>query len=379
MEKLTVKKVETRREMNDFIALPHRLYKGCPHYVPDLDYEVRETFSPRSPGLQHADIQAFVAYRGAECVGRVAGIVNRRANKKWQTKNVRFGWIEFVDDREVSAALLAAVEAWGVERGMDRAQGPLGIFDFDKEGMLVEDFDQDGSPITIYNPPYYPQHLEALGYRKEVDWVQIRGEVPQEVPAKYARVAAYVRETLGLHIYKMRRADMHNGYCQKVFAVLNAAFAPLFGFSELTPQQVDQFVDRYFPIIDKQFVPVIENAEGEVVGVAVTMASLSDALRRTRGQLFPFGWWRILAGMKWRRSDMAEMLLIGIKPELQGLGVNAMFFDDLIPIYNRAGITRFETGPQLEDNVRELSQWKLLKPQLVKRRRCYTRELRIKS
>ena len=377
MDKIQVKKVETKREMNDFVRFPEKLYAGCPYYVPDLEMDVRETFDPRkNAGLEFSDIQPFIAYNAdGKVVGRIAGIINHRANEKWKTKNVRFGFIEFIDNPDVSAALLHAVEMWGKERGMEHIQGPMGIFDFDKEGMLVEDFDQLGSMITIYNYPYYPKHLEALGYEKEVDWVQIRIDVPQEVPAKYARVAQLSKEMFGLHVRKLTKEVLSQGYARKVFELLNQAYAPLFGYTELSNRQIDDYVKRYIPLMDLELVPIIENEAGELIGVAITMTSLSHALQKSKGRLFPFGWFHLVRALKWKRDEKAELFLIAIRPDYQGLGVNALVFDDLIPIYNAHHIRWAETGPQLENNVKELSQWKPLNPSFTKRRRCYTKRI----
>lgn len=377
MNKIQVKKVETKREMNDFVRLPRELYEGCPYYVPDLEMDIRETFDPRkNAGLEFSDIQPFIAYDAdGKAVGRIAGIINHRANEKWKTKNVRFGLIEFIDDPDVSAALLHAVEAWGKERGMKHIQGPMGIFDFDKEGMLVEDFDQLGSMITIYNPPYYPKHLEALGYEKEVDWVQIRIDVPEDVPAKYARVAKLSKEMFGLHVRKLTQKDIAQGYARKVFELLNQAYAPLFGYTELSDRQIDDYAKRYIPLMDLELVPIIENEAGELIGVAITMTSLSHALQKSEGRLLPFGWFHLVRALKWKRDEKAELFLIAVRPDYQGLGVNALVFDDLIPIYNKLHIRWAETGPQLETNVKELSQWKPLNPSFTKRRRCYTKRI----
>ena len=377
MNKIQVKKVETKREMNDFVRLPRELYAGCPYYVPDLEMDIRETFDPRkNAGLEFSDIQPFIAYDAdGKAVGRIAGIINHRANEKWKTKNVRFGLIEFIDDPDVSAALLHAVEAWGKERGMEHIQGPMGIFDFDKEGMLVEDFDQLGSMITIYNPPYYPKHLEALGYEKEVDWVQIRIDVPEDVPAKYARVAKLSKEMFGLHVRKLTQKDIAQGYARKVFELLNQAYAPLFGYTELSDRQIDDYAKRYIPLMDLELVPIIENEAGELIGVAITMTSLSHALQKSEGRLLPFGWFHLVRALKWKRDEKAELFLIAVRPDYQGLGVNALVFDDLIPIYNKLHIRWAETGPQLETNVKELSQWKPLNPSFTKRRRCYTKRI----
>lgn len=375
---IKVMPVATRKDMDDFVKLPSRLYKGNPCYVPDMEFDIRETFNPKvNASLEFSEIQPFIARDGkGGAVGRVAAIINRKANEKWNTRSVRFCFIEFVDDIAVSAALLGAVESWGRERGMDKMQGPMGIFDFDKEGMLVEDFDQESSMITIYNPPYYPEHMERLGFSKEVDWVQIRVDVPKEVPQRYERVARMSKEMFGLTVKKMTDHDItKRGYGRKVFELLNKAYSPLFGYTELSERQIDQFVERYMPLADKRMVPIIENKEGELVGVAVTLGSLSDALRKSKGRLLPFGWFHLLKALKFRHEAKVEMLLIAVHPDYQGMGVNALFFTDLIPIYNQLGYTWAETGPQLEDNIKELSQWKPLNPQVVKRRRCYTKRI----
>ncbi len=377
MEKPTVIKVETKRQMQDFVSVTRLVYDGVEQYVPDLDSEVKSLFDPRkNPGMKFSTIQQFVAYRDNVPVGRIVGIINKKANERWGTKNVRFSMIEFIDDLEVSRALIDAVSQWGAAQGMDTLQGPLGITDFDKEGMLVEDFHLMGSVNTIYNPDYYPRHMEALGLEKEVDWVQIRINVPKEIPARYQRVAQYCREQMGLRVIKVTD-DMvyHKGYGKKCFDLLNEAYEPLFGFSKLSDEQVNLFLHKYLPVIDKQLIPVIVDEKDNVVGVAITMGSLSQAIRKANGRLWPTGWYHLLKALKWKREDNAEMLLIAVRPDLQGYGVNAMFFEDLIPIYNKYGFRWAETGPQLEDNVRELSQWKPLHPEVVKRRRCYRRTL----
>lgn len=344
--------------------------------MPDLDIDIRRTFDRRhNAGLENSEMEAFVAYDDeGHAVGRVAAIVNHAANRKWQVRNVRFGMLEFIDDLRVSAALMEAVAEWGRKRGMDHMQGPMGIFDFDKEGMLVEDFDRVGSMITLYNPPYYPQHMERLGFKKEADWVQVLINVPPSVPGKYRRVADYCREAMGLSVTTLTRRQIEReGYGHEMFRLLNVAYSPLFGFTEMTEGQIDQFVSRYLKMVDLRMVPVVFNAEGEMVGVAVTMGSMSDALRKSRGRLFPLGWWHLLKSLRLKRERKVELLLIAVRPDLQGLGVNALFFDHLIPVFNRLGFEWAETGPQLEDNIKELTQWQPLEPKVVKRRRCYGR------
>ena len=377
MDKIDVVKISCKREMDDFIQLPYFIYEDCPQYVPDLESDIRDLFDRhKNPAYEFSEIQPFVAYRHEIAVGRIVGIINHKANEKWQKRNVRFSMIEFIDDLNVSKALIEAVSQWGRSQGMYRIQGPMGITDFDKEGMLVEDFHLTGSMNTVYNPDYYPRHMEALGLEKEVDWVQVRVNIPKEVPARYARTARYAREQLGLRVIKLTNEDIYyHGYGQKIFDLLNEAYKLIFGFSELSPAQMYVFLDKYIRMIDKQLIPVVVNDKHQVVGVAVTMGSLSQAMRKAKGRLWPFGWWPLLKTLKWHPEDNAEMLLVAVRPDYQGLGVNALFFDDLIPIYNKYGFRWAETGPQLEDNERELTQWIPLNPEYVKRRRCYTKKI----
>lgn len=374
---IDIRKVTCRRELDDFVRLPREMYRGVPQYVPDLKRDVAGLLNKKdNPGLEFSDIQFFVAYHSDVPIGRIAGLVNRKANEHWQRRVVRFGLIEFIDDLNVSRALLDAVEQWGRELGMDTLQGPMGITDFDKEGMLIEDFHLPGTMNTIWNPEYYPRHLEALGFQKAVDWVQIRIQIPKETPPRYTRAAQYVKEEMGLRVVKLKHSDFgKRGYGQRIFELLNQAYEPLFGFSAMTELQVENFVEKYLKLVDLNLIPVVLNEKDEVVGVAVTMGSMTEALQKANGRLWPFGWYHLLKALKWKHADSAEMLLVAVRPDYLGLGVNALFFDDLIPVYNQYGFKWAETGPQLEDNMPELSQWKPLHPEYVKRRRCYVKEI----
>ena len=374
---VVVRKVMCQKDMDDFVRLPRRLYQGVKQYVPDMESEIADIVRRKNkPGMEFSNVQPFVAYQGQVPVGRIVGIINHKANERWNERVVRFGLIEFIDNQDVSRALLEAVERWGRVMDMDTIQGPLGITDFDKEGMLVEDFHLPGTMNTIWNPDYYPRHMDAHGLQKAVDWLQIRIQIPPEVPARYSRTAQYAREQIGLRVVKLSRKDLvRRGYGQRIFRLLNESYAAIFGFSSFTEQQVDDFVRKYVNLIDLRLLPVVLNDKDEMVGVAVTMRCMTEAMQKAKGRLWPTGWYYLLRALKWKCSQSAEMLLVAVRPDYQGLGVNALFFDDLIPIYNRLGIKWAETGPQLEENVRELSQWKPLKPEYVKRRRCYTKRI----
>lgn len=362
--------------MNAFIKFPNILYKGNHSYVPDLNIDVRNTYnSKKNPGLRFCDVQPFVAYRDGKVVGRVAAVINHHANETWKKKVVRFSQIDFIDDDNVSRALIEAVEQWGKDRGMDTIEGPLGITDFDKEGMLLEDFDSMSAMTEYYNYPYYAGHMERMGFAKAVDWVHIRVKVPEEVPARYARVARLSKEMFGLHVRTLTKKEVLRGYGIKIFKLLNAAYAPLFGFTPMSEGQAKDYLRQYLPLLNLKLVPVVENEKGELISVAVTMTSLSHALRRSHGRLFPFGWFYLLRSLRWHPEHTAGLLLIAVRPDYQGLGVNALIFDHLIPVYNSMGIRYAETGPQLEDNVKEISQWKPLNPEYLKRRRCWTKNI----
>ena len=376
MESISIIRVRNKKQMDDFIHVVEIIYKGNSCYVPELYSDVRATFNPRrNSGLAFCDTALFVAYAKGRCVGRVAGIINHRANKRWNVSCVRFGYLEFIDNFLVAEALMEAVEQWGRDNGMNMIQGPMGITDFDKEGMLVDGFEYKGSAIDIYNHPYYPTFMEAMNYRKAVDWLQMQVSVPQNIPEKYTRAARYVREGTGLHVKKMTREEMKGEYGLRVFHLLNECYGHLFGFTPFTEEQMREFIKKFIFLADPEMIPVVEDTKGNIIGVAVTMHSLTDALQRTHGRLFPLGWWHLLKALKWKRSNHVDMLLIAVRPDYQGQGVNALFFEDLFTVYQKLGIEWAETGPTLEENIMALSQWKLFNPQTVKRKRCYTKEL----
>lgn len=375
-----VKEVKTGKEMNDFVKLPAKIYRDNECYVPDLESDIRDSLDrSKNPNLQTMKLQAFVAYdaRG-QTVGRILGIINPQANAIWNTRYVRFGMIEFIDAPEVSWLLIEAVERWGAQQGMTRIQGPMGFTDFDKEGMLVEDFDVESSMVTIYNPPYYPQHLERMGFEREADWIQARFDIPAEPPRRITRSVGVVNELYHLHVHQLTNDDIFKkGYGTRVFDLLNKAYRPLFGFSELSPACVQKFLHQYIPLIDLRMVPVIEDEENNIVAVAITLGSLSNALRKSKGRMLPFGWFHLLKSLKFKHEDKVEMLLVAVDPEFQGMGINAIIFDYLIRTYNELGYKWAETGPMLETNLKVLTQWRQLGAQFCKRRRCYGRELKV--
>lgn len=376
MNSIKVIKVQSKKEMKMFISFPHTLYQKYDNYVPDLDSDVEGFFNPKkNRNLAYSDVQPFLAMRDGEVVGRIAGVVSHKSNSTWNKRIVRFTYIEFIDDLDVSKALLDTVAEWGKSFGMNEIQGPMGIIDFDKEGMLIEDFDLPGCFMEFWNPPYYKSHMEQLGFKKGADWLQIRFEVPEQIPPRFQRVADYSKQEFGVHVVRKTKKEITQGYSHKIFKLLNESFAQLYGFAPFSEEQAEEVLARFLPFLDMDMVPIVEDNKGELVGIAVTCRDFSDGIKKTHGKLLPFGWLHLLKAIKLGKQDKAQLMIIGIRPDMQGMGVNATIFAHLIPVYHKLGIKWCETNPQLDTNVRELSQWKPLNPKTVKRRRCWQKDI----
>lgn len=383
MSGVTIKKVSTRKELVAFIRFNYELYKNCPYAVPDFLEDTLDTFNPKkNAAFDFCEVDFFLAYRDGKIVGRVAAIINHKANSTWGTNNARFGWIDFVDDPEVSRALMQAVEEWAKEHGKDKVVGPLGFTDMDPEGMLTDGYDQLSTMSTTYNYPYYPKHMELLGYGKEVDWVERKIQVPdKDHPShmdKYFRVAEMSSKRYNLHVRKFKSVKeiRKGGYDKQIFNVVNQAYAPLYGYSQMNERQIDQYVNTYLPFVDLRFLTAIEDAEGKIVAMGVGMPSLSHALQKAKGRLFPFGWYHLVKALHFKHSKIIDLLLVAVLPEYQNKGVNAMLFADLIPMSQKMGFSFGESHPQLETNDKSQGQWAYLDCEIHKRRRCYQKDLK---
>ena len=383
MSELLVAPVRGRRELRAFVRFNYELYKDCPYAVPDFLEDTLDTFNPRkNPAFRFCEAEFFLARRDGRIVGRVAAIINRRANETWHEKHVRFGWIDFIDDLEVSAALLHAVEEWGRERGMTHIVGPLGFTDMDLEGMLTDGYDQLSTMNSIYNYPYYPEHMARLGYQKEVGWVERKVAVPRKGheanQEKYFKVAELVKRRYGFRIrkFKSKKEISREGYIPKVLGVVNRAYANLYGYSEMDQAQMEAYAKQYLPFLDKRYLSVVETAEGEVIGMGICITSLSRAIQKAKAKLFPFGWY-YMAKALWfnRHPETLDMLLVGVLPEYQEKGANALIFADLIPEGTKDGYLWAETHHQLEDNIPSQAQWKNLDCVIHKRRAAFGKDI----
>lgn len=373
-----IKKVTTKSELKRFIRFNYEFYKDNPYSVPDLYDDMLNTFSPKkNAAFEFCEADYFLALRDGKIVGRVAAIINRRANETWNRKTVRFGWIDFIDDMEVSTALIDTVKQWGKERGMTEIEGPLGFTDMDAEGMLVEGFDQLSTMATIYNYPYYPQHMKRLGLSKSADWVEMKIYVPDAIPEKHRRISDIIAKRYNLHIRKLKskKEVRQSGVAHDIFRLINDAYTPLFGYSRMTERQIDQYVKMYVPVLDLRMVSIVENEQNEIVAVGISMASLSRALQKAKGRLLPFGWYHLLKALMWKRPKVLDLLLVAVRPDYQGKGVNALLFTDLIPVYKELGFEYAESNPELEMNEKVQNQWQYFKTEQHKRRRCFKADI----
>ncbi|WP_302403132.1 N-acetyltransferase [Leyella stercorea] len=382
MSAIEIKKVESRRDLCKFIDFHNELYKGNPYHVPNLYFDEMNTFrKDKNAAFDFCEAEYFMAYRDGKVVGRVAAIINHSANKKWERESVRFGWIDFVDDIEVSKALLKAVEDYGKSKGMKEIVGPLGFTDMDPEGMLLYGYDQLGTQATAYNYPYYPEHMDRMGgWEKDNDYVEYKLYVPEEMPEKYATIAKMIQKRYNLQVKKLKRNEIYgeNGYGRKIFQVVNETFKDLYGYSKLTDRQIEQYVKMYLPMADLDLITIIEDwntPDHKVVGVGISIPSLARALQKCGGKLFPFGWWHILRALKFHKTEVVDLLLIGVLPEYRQKGANALLFYDLIPHYQRLGFKWGETHVEMETNMKVQGQWQYLNREIHKRRRCYKKDI----
>ena len=385
MSAIEIRKVESRHDLQTFIDFHYDLYAGCENDVPNLyTDEVNTLRHDKNAAFEFCEAEYYMAYRDGKLVGRVAAIINNRANERWQRKSVRFGWIDFADDREVSAALLKAVEDFGRSRGMTEIVGPLGFTDMDPEGMLTWGFDQLGTMPTIYNYPYYPEHMERMGgWTVDNTYVEYKLYVPEEIPEKYTKIAKMIERRYNLHTRKLTKKDVfEGGYGRKIFELVNDTYKDLYGFVRLTDRQVEQYVDMYFPLADLNLITIVEdaNADNRMVGMGITIPSLSRALQKCRrGRLFPFGWVHLLRAIKQHKTEGVDLLLMGVLPEYRAKGANALIIADLIPYYQRYGFKWGESQVEMETNEGVQSQWGALDPVMHKRRKCYKKTIDQKS
>jgi len=370
-----IRRVESLRELRQFISFPVRLYREETNYVPAprLD-EVRTLRKDKNPAFEFCEAEYWTAWRDGKLVGRIAGIINHRYIEKWGNKWARFGWIDFIDDSEVSEKLLEAVEEWAASKGMSAVHGPLGFTDLDREGMLVDGFGELATLATIYNYPYYPQHLERLGYHKDVDWLQFQIFTPKEIPEKVQRVTDLLAKRSGVHLYEWTdKRVLVKKFGRELFHLIDETYSMLYGTSPLTERQVDTYIKQYLGFVDPRFTKILVDDQERLIGFGISMPSLSKAFYRSRGRLFPTGWYYVLQALK--HPQVLDLYLVSVRPDYQSRGVLAIVMNALQRSALEAGVEYAETNLELEDNVKVQSIWKDYPKRQHKRNRVYKKEL----
>lgn len=371
---VAIKEVQDKRELRKFVEFANKMYKGNPYYVPAPVFDELNTLRwDVNPAFEHCQARYWLAYQNGRIVGRIAGIINPLHAKKWNQNYMRFGWYDFEDDREISRVLMNEVEQWAREMDMDAIHGPLGFTDMDREGMLVEGFDELGTLATYYNHPYYLDHIKALGFEKDVDWLQFNLSVPDKVDDTITRVAQAAMKRSNLHLLNARSRKDVLPYVSQIFDLIDTGYSHLYGTVPLTARQVQAYKDQYFGFIKPEFVPIVLDENNRVVAFAITMPSLSKALQKTNGRLFPFGFLYLLRAMD--KNDLMDLYLVAVKPEFKGRGVNAILMDALYKAYMKAGIKHAETNLDLETNTAVMAQWKFFNTRQHKRARSFIKKL----
>jgi len=367
---IEIKKISTNADLTKFIKFPYKIYSGNKYWCPPLHSDEKQTLrKDKNPAFEFCESEYWLAYKGTESVGRIAGIINHKANKRWNEQLVRFGWIDFIDDPEVSGKLIETVENWGKEKGMKGIHGPLGFSDMDNEGMLIYGFNELATISSIYNHPYYPEHFQKMGFLKAADWMQFEITITPIIPEKFIKMAALVEQKYNLHVVKVKKAKELIPYARKMFIMLNEAFDDLYGYSQLSEKQMDIYIKKYFGFIRPEFVSLVLDTNDDVIGFGISLPSLTTALQRCKGKLFPFGFLHLLKAFK--RNHFVDMALVGVRPDYQTKGVLAMVYRDLHKSYTDYNILKATTNPQLEDNVKALSIWKNFEGRQHIRRRCW--------
>jgi len=372
---IEIREVTTKKELRKFVKYNIELYRNNPYHVPNLiDEEMMTLSKDKNPSFEICDAILFLAYKNAKIAGRIAGIIVHESNRKWRQTNARFGFVDFIDDKEVVDALFEAVVNWAKAKGMTALHGPLGFTDMDHEGMLVEGFDQPGTMATIYNFAYYPKQLERMGFVKDAEWIERKIYIPTCVPDKHLRIGEIVKKKYGLKVLKFINRKEIWPYAYKIFDVLNTAYAPLYCVTPLSPKQIHYYVKMYIPMLQLKLVTVIvREADDAVVGFAISMPNMTRAMQKAKGRLLPLGIFYLLKSL-YSKPKVIDLYLIGILPEYQNKGVNSLLFNDLIPEYINAGAVYAESNPELTTNTAVQAQWQYFKCENHKKRQTFIKQ-----
>jgi len=375
MSDIKVKQVLNSSDLELFIKFPMELYKGNPYYVPPLINEEKSIWvKEENPALQYSEAAQFLAYKGENIVGRIAVMINHKEEKELGIRKVRFGWLDFIDDIEVSKSLIDTAIEYAKSKGISKIEGPMGFTNLDKAGMLTKGFDKLATMIGIYNYDYYPKHMEQLGLVKEKEWVEFEINFPDTLPDKVEKFSNLIAEKYELELVKFKSKKDILPLVEPMFKLLDDTYKHLSTYTPITQEQIKHYKEKYFKFIDKDYIVCIKDKYGSLISFAITMPSYSKALQKAKGKLFPFGWWHLLNAGK--KNDRANFYLIGIHPQYQKRGVTAIIFKEIYETFKKKGVKFLETNPELEENASIQALWQDYHPTNHKRRRTYSLEIK---
>jgi hypothetical protein len=375
MSDIKVKQVLNSSDLELFIKFPMELYKGNPYYVPPLINEEKSIWmKEENPALQYSEAAQFLAYKGENIVGRIAVMINHKEEKELGIRKVRFGWLDFIDDIEVSKSLINTAIEYAKSKEISKIEGPMGFTNLDKAGMLTKGFDKLATMIGIYNFDYYPKHMEQLGLVKEKEWVEFEINFPDTLPDKVEKFSKLIAEKYELELVKFKAKKDILPLVDSMFKLLDDTYKNLSTYTPITEEQIKHYKEKYFKFIDKDYIVCIKDKSGSLISFAITMPSYSKALQKAKGKLFPFGWWHLLNAGK--KNDRANFYLIGIHPQYQKRGVTAIIFKEIYETFKKKGVKFLETNPELEENASIQALWQDYNPINHKRRRTYSLEIK---
>lgn len=379
MSQIKVVPISGSKQLKKFVQFKNKLYKNHPYAIPTLVSDELATLnSKKNPAFEFCESQCFLAYNGeGKIVGRICGIINHKANKTWSKNDGRFGFFDFIEDIEVAEALLNAVKDWLKPRGFEAMHGPLGFTDMDEEGILVEGFDQLGTMATLYNYPYYGEYMEMLGFKKDIDWMEFKITIPKEIPQRVQKFASIVEQRTQTRVVKLNSANemIKSGWATKIFELINKEYAKLYGFSAMTQRQIDHYVKMYIPIVNLKLISLVADKDDNLVGFGVSLPSLSKALQRSKGKMFPFGWFHMLKALKSKKAEVVDLMLIAVDSEYQNKGLTAIIMREIIGGMITLGGVFAESNPELESNETMQKQWEMFERKNHKRRRAYIKKI----
>ncbi len=375
---IEVRPISSKSDRAKFVRFKNRLYRGSRYAVPTLESGEMKILDPeQNPAMDFCELQCFLAYRKGRIVGRICAIINHKANDTWNERKGRFGFFDFIEDIEVARALIASAEQWVLSKGMDSIHGPLGITNMDQGGMLIEGFEELGTKATLYNYPYYPEYMEAMGYSKAADWIEMMITVPSEIPSRVVKFASIIEKKNNLRVLKFgsTKEIIEQGWAEKIFSLINKEYSKLYGYNSMTQRQIDHYAKMYIPIVRLELLCLIADSDNNLVGVGISLPSLSRALQRSRGRIFPFGWYHLMRALKSKRSEIIDLMLIAIDEAYQNKGLTAIIINEVLSGMQALGAKYVESNPELETNKTMQNQWEMFERREHKRRRVYTRSL----